>query len=96
MTADHGGLPGQARHDVAGNPADFTIPFVVWGAGIADGDLYDLNPDYADPGDAQPSYDGPQPVRNGDVANLVTDLLGLGPVPGSELDADHSLTVDSR
>jgi hypothetical protein len=32
-------------------------------------------------------------VRNGDVANLATDLLGLGPVPGSELDAEQDLTV---
>ena len=30
-------------------------------------------------------------MRNGDLANLVTELLGLGPVPGSELDAGQDL-----
>jgi len=91
LTADHGGPRGEQEHDDAGNPANYTIPFVVWGRSIRPADLYALNPDLVDPGDAQPSYDGPQPVRNGDVANLVTDLLGLGPVPGSELDAAQDL-----
>lgn len=94
VTADHGGVPDTQGHAVATDPRDFIIPFVVWGAGIAQGDLYDLNPDYADPGIGRPTYDGPQPVRNGDVANLVTDLLDLPAVPGSDLDARHDLTVD--
>ena len=93
LTADHGGRRGADQHDDARDPANYTVPFVVWGRGIAPADLYALNQDYADPGDGQPSYDGPQPVRNGDLANLVTDLLGLGPVPGSELDADQDLDV---
>jgi len=91
LTADHGGPPGEKKHDDVGDPANYRIPFIVWGRGITPGDLYALNPDYADPGDRQPPYDGAQPVRNGDVANLATDLLGLGPVPGSELDADQDL-----
>jgi hypothetical protein len=91
LTADHGGPPGQKDHDDARDVEDYRIPFVVWGRGIRPGDLYGLNPDYSDPGDAQPSYAGPQPVRNGDLANLVTELLGLGPVPGSELDAAQDL-----
>ncbi len=91
LTADHGGPPGEHEHDEESNPDNFTIPFAVWGRGIRPGDLYELNPDYAEPGDAQPSYDGPQPVRNGDLANLSLDLLGLGPVPGSELDAGQDL-----
>lgn len=93
VTADHGGVPGTRGHEDPGAPADYTVPFVVWGAGVEAGDLYDLNPDYADPGGGRPSYDGPQPVRNGDVANLVTDLLGLRPVPGSEIGRGRELTV---
>jgi hypothetical protein len=93
VTADHGGTPGTTEHGDRHAAVDYTIPFVVWGPGITPGDLYDLNPDYLDPGTAQPGYAGPQPVRNGDVANLVTDLLELPPVDGSELDAAHDLDV---
>jgi hypothetical protein len=91
LTADHGGSPGEKDHDDASDVEDYRIPFVVWGRGIRPVDLYELNPDYADPGTSQPAYDGTQPVRNGDLANLVTELLGLGPVPGSELDAHQDL-----
>ena len=91
LTADHGGAAGEDRHDEADEVETYRIPFVVWGRGIRPADLYDLNPDYADPGADQPAYDGPQPVRNGDLANLATDLLGLGPVPGSELGASQDL-----
>ncbi|MEZ0579860.1 alkaline phosphatase family protein [Nocardioides sp. MH1] len=93
VTADHGGLPGRREHADRTRPEDYTIPFVVWGPGIAHGDLYALNPDYRDPGTQQPGYDGAQPVRNGDVANVVTDLLGLDAVDGSQLDAAHDLDV---
>lgn len=93
VTADHGGLPGRTEHLDRTRPEDFTIPFAVWGAGVGQGDLYSLNPDYRDPGTTQPGYSGPQPVRNGDVANLVTDLLDLPAVQGSELDAAHDLDV---
>ncbi|WP_183092560.1 alkaline phosphatase family protein [Nocardioides stalactiti] len=96
VTADHGGVPGTTRHLDRTRSENYTIPFVVWGPGVSTGDLYALNPDYRDPGQEQPGYRGPQPVRNGDVANLVTDLLGLGPVPGSELDAEQDLDVDGR
>ncbi|HRI97557.1 MAG TPA: alkaline phosphatase family protein, partial [Nocardioides sp.] len=91
LTADHGGPAGEKQHDAADNAANYTIPFVVWGRGIESTDLYDLNPDYANPGDEQPSYGGAQPIRNADVANLATDVLGLGPVPGSEFDAQQDL-----
>lgn len=96
VTADHGGVPGTDAHGAASAPANYTVPFVVWGAGIAPADLYRVNPDLADPGTGRPGYDGPQPVRNGDVANLVTDLLGLRPVPGSTFDAGHDLDVTRR
>jgi len=94
VTADHGGVPGTTAHSDRTRPENYTIPFVVWGAGVTPGDLYDLNPDYRDPGSSQPSYDEPPPVRNGDVANLVTDLLGLDPVPGSLFDTGHDLDVE--
>ena len=93
LTADHGGPPGERSHDDATDLANYRIPFLVWGRGIGPADLYELNPDYSDPSATQPSYDGPQPVRNGDLANLATELLGLGPVPGSELDAQQDLDV---
>ncbi|MBK5250040.1 MAG: hypothetical protein JJE50_11545 [Actinomycetales bacterium] len=71
------------------------MPFIVWGSGVKAGaDLYDLNPDYASPGKKRTSYaDDEQPVRNGDVANLATDLLGLEAVPDSEHDAAQHLDV---
>ncbi|MBB6626799.1 alkaline phosphatase family protein [Nocardioides sp. KIGAM211] len=93
LTADHGGAAGGTSHSAAGRLANYRVPFLVWGAGVTAGDLYELNPDYADPGRTRPSYAGTQPVRNGDVANLATGLLGLGAVPGSELDAEQDLDV---
>jgi hypothetical protein len=94
VTADHGGVPRTTAHTDRTRPENYTIPFLIWGPGITPGDLYALSPDYRDPGDGRPRYDGPQPVRNGDVANLVTDLLGLDPVPGSQFDAEHDLDGD--
>ena len=93
VTADHGGT-GELHGDPA-TFANYRIPFIVWGAGVAAGaNLYALNPDYASPGRRRTTYDAErQPVRNGDVANLVTDLLGLRAVPGSEHGADQDLDV---
>ena len=92
LTADHGGRG--ASHSDPTKPADYRIPFVVWGPGVARGaDLYRLNPTYQDPGDGRPGYTGRQPIRNGDVADLATDLLGLPVVPGSQLDRSQTLAV---
>ncbi|WP_158647915.1 alkaline phosphatase family protein [Nocardioides houyundeii] len=93
VTADHGGKG--ARHSVATSVANYRIPFLVRGPGVPAGsDLYELNPTYADPGRRQPSYAAArQPVRNGMLANLSLDLLGLPPVPGSEHDAGQDLEV---
>lgn len=82
LTADHGG-EGRAHRD-ASQAVTYTVPFLVWGSGVAAGtDLYDLNPARVDPGTAQPAYSsGAPPVRNLDLASLVTTYLGMGPVPG--------------
>ncbi|UMG91651.1 alkaline phosphatase family protein [Nocardioides sp. TF02-7] len=83
LTADHGGAAGEHHHDDPLRRANHRVPFVLWGRGVRRGDLYRMNPAYADPGRGRPGFGGTQPVRNGDLANVATDLLGLGPVPGS-------------
>lgn len=93
VTADHGGAAGSHRDPT--KLANYRIPFLAWGVGVAPGaDLYTLNPDYADPGRRRTGYaTAPPPVRNGALANLVADLLGLGPVPGSEHNAAQDLDL---
>jgi predicted AlkP superfamily pyrophosphatase or phosphodiesterase len=93
VTSDHGGLG--AGHGDPRRYADYRVPFLVWGPGVAAGaDLYDLNPTYADPGRRRIGYGAErQPVRNGDVANLVLDMLGLPAIPHSELNAEQDLEV---
>jgi predicted AlkP superfamily pyrophosphatase or phosphodiesterase len=92
VTADHGGLG--SNHSDPTRLADYRIPFLAWGPGVPKGkDLYALNPTFLDPGRSRPGYNGPQPIRNGDVANLVTDVLDLPAVPGSSLDRPQTLTV---
>jgi len=94
LTADHGFLKGSHSHTPRVY-ADYRVPFVVWGKGVAKGrDLYALNPAYKWPGTRRPTYaPARQPVRNGDVADLALDLLGLRPVPGSILDRKQNLRV---
>ncbi len=93
LTSDHGGA-GQDHSD-ATSLANYRIAFMVRGPGITPGtDLYDLNPDYRNPGDRRTTYDQRrQPVRNGALANLALDLLDLPAVPGSEHNADLDLDV---
>lgn len=92
LTADHGG-DGEGHHDPS-VLQNYRIPFMAWGPGVAaDRDLYSLNPTYQDPGTSRPGYEGGQPIRNGDVGNLVTDVLDLPAIPGSEFDTPRTLNL---
>lgn len=94
ITSDHGGTG--MSHDDPTKLANYRVPFLAWGAGVAQGaDLYELNPDYANPGRRRTRYsEDRQPVRNGMVANLATDLLRLGPVRGSEHNLGQDLDIN--
>lgn len=92
LTADHGGPAGEDRHSDETLYDNYRVPFLVWGPGVDRGNLYTMNPTYADPGVARIQFDGTQPIRNGDLANLSASLLGLEPVPGSLWGADQALT----
>ncbi|WP_243059423.1 alkaline phosphatase family protein [Nocardioides sp. SR21] len=94
LTADHGFATGATDHSAKRNVENYRIPFLVWGSGVAHSDLYATNPTFRDPRGRRPAYAGKQPVRNGDVANLALDLLGLGPVRGSGIDPEQTLSVD--
>jgi len=92
LTSDHGGRGD--HHTTVRRPENYTVPFLVWGPGIEHGDLYAMNPvTRRDPGSDRPGYEGVQPIRNGEVANLALDLLGLPPVPGSLFDVRQDLEV---
>jgi predicted AlkP superfamily pyrophosphatase or phosphodiesterase len=92
LTADHGGKPGTRQHSDETCLRNYRVPFLIWGPGVTRGDLYALNPTYADPGAARVQFTGTQPIRNGDVANVSAHLLGLRAVPGSLWGADQTLT----
>lgn len=92
LTADHGGA-GSTSHSDRTRRANYRVPFLVWGPGVTHANLYDLNPQRHDPGRNRPGFTGSQPIRNGEVANLSADLLGLGPVPDSRWNHGQSLKV---
>ena len=92
LTSDHGGKG--TSHGNTTVAANYRVPFFVWGAGVAAGaDLYALNPDRRNP-HLQPPYtaDVP-PIRNAEVGNLALALLGLPPIPTSQIGADQGLDV---
>ncbi len=76
--------------------SNYRVPFIVWGPGIDQANLYAINPTYQNPGKRRPNYRGDQPIRNGDLANLSADLLGLDAVPGSRFNRDQTLEVVRR
>lgn len=97
LTADHGGGAPWKSHDQKHMWIDYIIPFLVWTGPLDEArDLYALNhATRADPGLTQPAreFDGLPPIRNGDVANLALELLGLPAVPGSTIGASQDLRV---
>lgn len=93
VTADHGGLAGATGHNSRTTLENYRVPFIVWGAGVGTGDLYDRNPHFRDPGTALVNYRGMQPIRNANAANLAMELLGLDAVTGSGIDPGQTLDV---
>jgi hypothetical protein len=93
VSADHGGHSN--THGDTTNPLDYTIPFLVWGAGVSSGDLYAMNlTTRTSPGTANPDFANIiNPVRNGEMANLGLELLGLGAIPGSSINFAQNLNV---
>lgn len=91
LTADHGGGAHRTRHGDKRRLRNYRIPFIVWGARAGRGNLYAMNPQRTNPRRSRPGYDGHQPIRNADLANVSTDLLGLGPVRGSRFDRRQNL-----
>ncbi|MDR7251441.1 hypothetical protein J2X46_000413 [Nocardioides sp. BE266] len=72
----------------------YRVPMWVTGPGVPPGDdLYGLNPSLSSPSKSQPNYSGIQPIRTGDVANLVTRVLRLPPVPGSTMGGDQRFQI---
>ena len=92
VTANRGGSGKDARPRTL--PAVYRVPLLVTGPGVlAGGDLYAMNPAFTDPRGSNPDYATGGPIRNGLVANLVTKMLGLPPVPGSRLGRSQVLSV---
>jgi len=90
VTADHGGKGANHYHPT--KLVNYRIPFMVWGKGVKKGaSLYGLNPDYKRPGKTRTDYKGKQPIRNGMVANLALDILGMPKVAHSQFDKSQNL-----
>lgn len=91
LTSDHGG-DGE-RHTDADRLENYRIPFLVWGAGVREGeDLYDLNRGVREDPKEEKQGDKP-PIRNCDAGNLALSLLDLPPIPGSTVNAQQDLAV---
>jgi hypothetical protein len=95
LSADHGGFGKDHSNNT--DPLDFTIPFYTWGAGVQKGaDLYKINDTRQQPGRPDFVIANLQPIRNGDGGNLAMNLLGLGPIPDSYINAAHDLVVKKK
>ncbi len=85
LTADHGGPRDARDHGDAAAPANYRIPFIARGRGVAAGvDLYALDTTRRDPGAGRPGYEGAQPIRNLDLADTALGLLGLPGLPDAQ------------
>lgn len=95
LTTDHGGTLGTRTHIHAEVPTNYTIPFYVLGPGVLAGaELYELNPDYKNPGHLRAVINAPRPaIRNGMAGNLALQLLDLPSIPGSCLNVSQQLRV---
>jgi hypothetical protein len=93
LNTDHGG--SGFSHSNEKKADNYTIPVMVWGAGVGRGDLYAMNrKSRTDPGQDRVAYgEADQPIRNGDTGNLALSLLGLGPIPGSIINVRQDLRV---
>jgi Type I phosphodiesterase / nucleotide pyrophosphatase len=92
LTTDHGGEG--PTHSAADKLKNYRIPFMAWGPGVPAGrNLYGLNASFRSPGASRTNYRGKQPIRNADLANVVTDALDLPRVPGSEFNRSRALNV---
>jgi len=96
LTSDHGG--DEEDHKLISNKFNFTIPFIVWGPGVAEGeDLYALNKkSRRNPEDRQIHFDSDgQPIRNSDAANLILQILDSPPIDGSAINLGQDLNIYS-
>ena len=92
VAGTNGGVDGAARDNE--RDGNYTVPLMVWGPGVVPGaDLYDLNPQWTDPGNEQDGYETPAPIHTGVVANLVLSVLGLPALPGSLMNRDQRFNV---
>ena len=96
VITDHGGTFGTRTHTDPLIPTNYTIPFYIWGPGVkAGGDLYELNPDFRDPGTGRPELNAIHPpIRNSMIGNLALNLLGLPAIPGSCANRSQQLRVN--
>ena len=92
VTSNHGGV---YRTKLSAKRLEAArIPFIVWGPSVRrGGDLYAMNPQFADPGSTIPGYTSRPAIRNANAGNLATKLLGLPTIPGSRMDTAQTMTV---
>lgn len=93
ITSDHGGH-GKG-HSNATDPKNYTIPFIVWGNGVAkNADLYQLNRDIRRNPKGRGYYQKQfGPIRNSDLANLSLQILSLPAIPSSSIGAKQNLKL---
>ncbi|MGI8602673.1 MAG: alkaline phosphatase family protein [Verrucomicrobiales bacterium] len=103
LTGDHGGgvaaiggsFSGNRGHDEPAAQENYTIPFFIWGPGFPGGtSACAILSNRSDPAAVRPDYNGTQPIRNGDAANLSMILLGLPVIPDTIIRPELTSTPD--